>query len=197
MDMGGAINRVLAGLFIFVPMWLLLVVSLLCVTAAGGFDWLPANRVVLYAFVVFAAASMAVISAFLRFEPSGLGRLLHLIFSQLPLQVFPALTILLVILCLNPRPGMGIPLKSVIFPWFAIAAFNMAFCGGYVGYRLVLPGRNRVQIALDLIRHWNFNAKKELLAEVSELYPRHDFVKLVALCDCKSRAVREAAIAKI
>ena len=48
-DGGGA----LAGVLILVPMWLLLMAALLCVTASGGFDWLRLNSGWRYALDAF------------------------------------------------------------------------------------------------------------------------------------------------
>ena len=42
------------ALFILIPLWLLLMGALLCVTSSGGFDWLRLGRPALYAFTVAA-----------------------------------------------------------------------------------------------------------------------------------------------
>ena len=50
------------ALFILIPLWLLLMAALLCVTASGGFDWLRLGRPALSALTVAATLSLAVVS---------------------------------------------------------------------------------------------------------------------------------------
>ena len=61
------------ALYHLVPLWLLLMVALLCVTASGGFDWIRPNRPLLYALTVAAALALAAVS-FVFIPPQGLPR---------------------------------------------------------------------------------------------------------------------------
>lgn len=70
---------VMPALFILIPLWLLLMGALLCVTASGGFDWLRMGRPALYTFTVAAAFALAFvpfvfIALYIRpgFTPRGL-----------------------------------------------------------------------------------------------------------------------------
>jgi hypothetical protein len=53
-------------LYILIPVWLLLMGALLCVTASGGFDWLRLGRPALYALTVGAALSLAAVTFVFR-----------------------------------------------------------------------------------------------------------------------------------
>ncbi|MEO7966338.1 MAG: hypothetical protein ABIT38_20745 [Gemmatimonadaceae bacterium] len=192
-DGGGAI----AGLLILVPMWLLLVVALMSVTAAGGFSWLRLNRGVLQLLVVLATLAMAVVSFFLRFEqprhPSFLDRMI----GTLPIHLFPLLSIALVVLSLNPRLVTSIPLQLVNVPWTLIAALNLAGCGAFAGYKLLAAGASQVAGITHTFGR-SSELQREHLASIPTLDPQRDFTELVRLTsEYEGRAVRDAALAQL
>ncbi|MEO6324868.1 MAG: hypothetical protein ABIT01_11595 [Thermoanaerobaculia bacterium] len=194
-DGGGA----LAGIIILIPMWLLLMAGLACVVAGGGFDWLRLNRSWLYALTVLATLALAVVS-FARFEIALLppaGRVPRILAGSL-IHLFPLLTMLLVVLRLNPRLARGLPIHgAVMLPWTICAALSLAFCGGSIGYRAVAAGGIQVGGFIQ-----KFGSNSELsrtnLARIPGLDPKAEFTELVRLADeSQSRAVREAALAQL
>ncbi|MBK8612486.1 MAG: hypothetical protein IPN85_03190 [Flavobacteriales bacterium] len=90
------------ALYILVPIWVLMMVALLCMTASGGFDWIRLSRPKLYMLTVAAAFALATasylfIGLYLRpgFTPRGLySPFLYLILFS---------TVLLVVVSLNQK----------------------------------------------------------------------------------------------
>jgi hypothetical protein len=191
-DGGGA----LAGIIILVPMWLLLLAALLCVTASGGFDWLRLSRGWLHTLAVLAIVAMAIL-AFARFETvPNAGRITRILVNSL-IYVLPLLTILLVTINLNPRLAPGLPLKAVNLPWTICAGACLALCVGYVGYRAVAAGGNRIRGIGHTFSN-NSELGRKNLATIPTLDPQRDFTELVRFTgEFQSRDVREAALAQL
>ena len=192
-DDGGG---VLAGIILLLPMWLLLLGALLCVTAGGGLDSLRLSRTVINTLVVLAALSMTALS-FMCFEfprhPSFTTRLI----GRLPVYLFPAATMLLVILSLNPRLAPGFPLPPVKLTWLVCAGLSLALCGGLLGYRFVVSGTSHVTSLFSRLAKRGVS-DQEILATISTLDPQRDFTDLLKRTgEFESRAVREAALTRL
>lgn len=191
-DGGGA----LAGIFILVPMWLLLMTALLCVTTSGGFDWLRLGRGWLGALAVFAIIAMAIVS-FARFETvPNATRGTRLLVNSL-INVLPLLTLLLVTINLNPRFAPGIPLKWVSLPWIICAGTCLTLGVGFVGYRMAAAGGSRLRGIVHRLGN-NSELSRQFLATIPTLDPQRDFTELLRFTDdAHSGAVREAALAQL
>ncbi len=190
---GGAI---FAGAILLLPMWLLLMAALSCVTASGGFDWLRLSRGVLYGLTILATMAMAAVS-FLRFELSRQPSFIDRIVGSLPIHLFPILTLLLVVFSLNPRLTRGLPLQIVNLPWTLVAALNLAICGGFLGYRLVVAGTRQLA-GIGHRFQWSSGVARKHLAQIPEFDPERDFTELVRLThEFESHAVRDAAVARV
>jgi hypothetical protein len=191
-DSGG----VLAGLLIVVPMWLLLLVAVLCVVAGGGFDWLRLNRAGTYALVVLGTLSLAAVSLarFEMFPNAGLGtRLLR----AGPIHVGTLLTVGLVLFSLNPRLAPALPLRTVQLLWAACAGLALLLCGGLVGQQFVRAGGGRLAGLVHRIRNAG-PTSAEQLAQIATLDPHRDFDELLLLAGrFHGRAVRAAATARL
>ena len=183
-------------LFVLIPVWLLLMGALLCVTASGGFDWLRLGRPALYAFTVAATLALAVVSfvfiaLYIRpgFTPRGL-------YSPVIYLVHFA-TVLLVLLSLNQKFVPGIPVQWLRWPWTIFAALSLVACVGFGGYWIVRTGAGGVMGIAHRIRHPG-PSDQEILAKISTLDPQADFSGLLSRAgQYESRDVREAATARL
>jgi hypothetical protein len=189
---GGAI----AGLIILVPMWLLLWVALWCVTASGGFDWLPFNRPVLHALVIATTLALAVVSVvFMGMLPRS-GFLERIVICA-PIYLFPVATMLLAIPSLNPQLAPEITPQMFRLLWTVFAALSLAGGLSFVGYHAVRTGVGRVVGIAHRFGQVG-PSSSETLAKISTLDPEHDFADLLSLADpSKSRPVREAATTRL
>jgi hypothetical protein len=180
----------------WVPLWLLLMGALLCVTAGGGFDWLRLGRPALYSFTVAASGALAVVTfcfVGLYIRPGFTPRFLY----SPVIYLVPLATGLLVILSLNPRLASGMPTQWLRWPWTGFAAVSLVGCLGFFGYWLVRTGAGGVLGIAHRIRHPG-PSSAELLAQIAALDPQKDFEDLLRRANRhESREVREAATARL
>ncbi len=184
------------ALYILVPLWLLLMVALLCVTASGGFDWLRPGRPMLYALTVAAAGALAVVSFLfiaLYIRPGFTPRALYS--PVLYLVTFS--TVLLVVVSLNPKLASAIPTQWLHKPWTVFTAVSLVGCVAFFGYRLVTTGVG----GMAGMAHRMANpgpSSAQVLAQISTLDPETNFEDLLRLADGYQPAeVREAATARL
>lgn len=186
------------ALFILIPLWLLLLIALLCVTASGGFDWLRLGRTVLDALTVAASLALAVVTFVfiaLYIRPGFTPRLLYCPVIYL----LPLATMLLVVLSLNPKLASGIPIQWLRLPWTIFAALSLVACAGFFGHRLVRTGFGGMANLVHQIRHARENAPDHL-ARIPTLDPQSEFgfAELLGLADVyHDRETREAATARL
>lgn len=184
------------ALFILVPLWLLLMGGLLCMTASGGFDGLRLGRSGLHAFAVAASFALAVVtfaSVGLYIRPGFTPRAIYYpIICLVPLG-----TMLLVVLGLNPRLASAIPIQWVRLPWIVFTALSLAGCALFLGPRLVRAGMGGVAGLAHRIGNLGPSPQK-VLAEISALDPETEFVTLLWRTHRDAHpAVREAAAARL
>jgi hypothetical protein len=194
-DEGG--SGVFAGLLLILPMWLLLLVGLGCVSASGGFDGWGWPRYGVHAFMVCASLSMAVMS-FACFEFPRHRDLLVRLSGAVPVYTFPVATLVLVVLSLNPGLAPGIPVAPVRWIWFACAAFSLAIVGGYLVWR-VLWMRLRGGFAAVASRFRRSGPTEgEILSRIATLDSRDDFRELLRrAASFQGRTVRDAATRRL
>ncbi len=184
------------ALFILIPLWLLLMGALLCVSASGGFDWLRLGRPALYTLTVAAALALAVVTfvfvaLYIRpgFTPRGL-------YSPV-IYLVPLATVLLVLLSLNQKLAPGISMQWVRWPWTIFAALSLVACVGFFGYWIVRTGAGGVMGIAHRIRNPG-PSSEEMLAQISTLDPQRDFAELLSRTGPgESRVVREAVTARL
>jgi hypothetical protein len=183
-------------LFILVPVWLLMLGALLCVTASGGFDWLRLGRPAQYAFTVGAALALAVVSfvfiaLYLRpgFTPRGLySPVIYLVHFS---------TVLLVVLSLNPRLTFGTSMQWLRWPWTIFTVLSLVASLGFFGFWIVRKGKDGLRNLA-----WKIEAARtspgEALAHITTLDPEKNFDELLTGANRhQSREVREAATARL
>lgn len=183
-------------LFTLIPIWLLLLGALICVTAHGGFDWLRLGRPALFAFIIGASIALAAVSfvfvaLYLRpgFTPRGL-------YSPVIYLVHFA-TVLLVVLSLNPKLSSGVSLQWLRWPWTIFAALSLVVCLGFFGYWVVRTGRGGLQSFAQRVSNPRPSTEK-ILAHIATLDPENNFGDLLAGANrLQSREVREAATARL
>lgn len=191
-----SVGGLIAGLIILVPLWLLLLVGLLSVTATGGFDWLWFNRGALYLFVIAATLGMAVAS-FLFMGMTPRTPFFQGVVICAPVYLLPALSMVLVVLSLNPRLAPGIPPQVFRLPWITGAALSLMAGLGFAGYQLVRSGGNRLAGVSHRL-HESGPSAAEQLAKIAALDSQHDFADLLGLASqYYSRDTREAATARL
>lgn len=184
------------ALNILAPIWGLMMVALLCMTASGGFDWIKLGRGKLYLLTVAAAfalacASYVFIALYLRpgFTPRGLySPFLYLILFS---------TVLLVVVSLNQKLVPGVSVQWLLRPWTWFTALSLVgsliFAGNWI---INNSGRGLADVATRKIVL--LPATKEELAEIERLDPKNDFEKLVWKASrVEKPAVCEAATARL
>lgn len=189
---GGAI----AALILLLPMWLLLWGGVACVTASGGFDWLPFSRTALHRLAIVAALAMAIISlVFMGMTPNSGA--LERIAVCLPIYLFPLATTLLVISSLNPRFAPNVPPQLFRYVWLAFAVLSITVCISFVGYQVVRTARNQLAgVGYQLLQR--YPASEEVLEQISTLDAEINFDELLRRADpYENRDVREAATARL
>lgn len=186
------------ALYVLIPLWLLLLVALLCVTASGGFDWLRLGRTMLYPLAIAAGLALAVVTFVfiaLYIRPGFTPRLLYV-----PgILLVPLTTALLVVLSLNPRLASVFPIQWLRLPWTIFAALSLVICVGFFGHRLVNSGFGGVGNLVHRILNAR-DSSPEQLAKVATLDPQTEFgfTELLGLADVyHDRQTREAATARL
>lgn len=184
------------ALYHLVPIWLLLMVALLCVTASGGFDWLRLGRPMLYALTVAAAAALAVVSFVfiaLYIRPGFTPRSLYS--PLLWLIIFS--TVLLVVGSLNPKLASVVPTQWLHKPWTIFTSVSLVGCVAFFGYRLVTTGADGVMRITQGIMNPG-PPPAEVIARIATLDPDTSFQDLIRLADRSAPPqVREAATARL
>ena len=183
-------------LTILVPVWVLLMVALLCMTAGGGFDWIRLSRPKLYMLTVAAAFALATVSflfigLYLRpgFTPRGLySPVIHLMTFS---------TVGLVLLTLNQKLLPGVSMQWLLRPWTWFTALSLVgsliFSGHWIATNGV-PGLSG--IAMQFVRM--LPASEAELAQIAKLDPNDEFQELVWHANRdEKRAVCEAATARL
>jgi hypothetical protein len=184
------------ALYILVPLWLLLMVSLLCVTASGGFDWVRSGRPMLYVHTVAGALALAAVSFVfiaLYIRPGFTPRALY----SPVLYLVVLSTVLLVVGSLNPKLATAIPTQWLHKPWAIFTAVSLVGCVAFCGYWIVNTGVGGVhQIAHRMLNPGPPPA--EVIAKISTLDPENDFMDLLGFTDAHApNEVREAATARL
>ncbi|MGV3707763.1 MAG: hypothetical protein ACO1Q7_02910, partial [Gemmatimonas sp.] len=180
-------------LYVLIPVWLLLMTALLCVTASGGFDWLPFGRTGLYALTVAAALALGMLSFGLVASYIRPGFIPNVLFYVPLLLVFGG-TMLLVVTSLNPQPG--IPPRMVRLPWTLLSGLSLVISVVGGGYWLATAGVSTIK--LGIIRSLNAPSSTEALAKISTLDPQKDFYDLVGFTSRYAKPeIRDAAIARL
>lgn len=184
------------ALYILVPMWLLLMVALLCMTASGGFDWIRTSRPMLYALTVaasfaLAAVSFVFIALYIRpgFTPRGLySPVVYLVTFS---------TVLVVFFSLNQKLVAGFPTNWLIKPWTWFTALSLIGSLVFSAYWISTNGVPGLSgIATRVIRL--LPASEEELAQIAKLDPKNDFEKLLWHANGNEKpAVCEAATARL
>jgi hypothetical protein len=185
-----------AGFFVvaavFVVMWLLLLVGVCCAIASGELDSLRLARGWLYPLSFGAMLSMLALSL-LVFEFPNHPNFFTRWIGRVPFYIFPVATMLFIVLALNPRFASSLPLVPVKFTWLICAGLSLSLCGGYLGYRFVVPALGRTaSLASFLARRGETD--REIISKIATLDPQRDFADLLHWANqYQSRAVREAA----
>ena len=184
------------ALYILAPIWVLMMVALLCMTASGGFDWIRLSRAKLYLLTLAAAFALATASylfvgLYLRpgFTPRGLySPFLYLILFS---------TVLLVVVSLNQRLVPGISVQWLLRPWTWFTALSLVgsliFSGQWIAHN---GGRGLSGIATRIIVL--LPATEEELAQVQQLDPKDDLETLLRRANRDEKpAVCAAATARL
>jgi hypothetical protein len=187
------VTPVLYGL---IPLWLLLLVALLCVTATGGFDWLRLGRPLLYVLTAaasFALAAVTFVFIALYIRPGFSPRFLY----SPVIYLVPLGTMLVVLLSLNARLAAVIPAQWLRVPWAVFATVSIVAGLGFLGFRFVNSGFGGIaDFAHRVMNARNYDS--EHLTKIATFDPKQDFTDLLDFASqYKSPAVREAATTRL
>lgn len=180
-----------------IPMWLLLLVALLCMTASGGFDSLRLSRPLLYAFAVGASVALATVTFVfiaLYIRPGFTPRVIY----TPGIHLVPFATGLLVVSSLNQELAPGFPIQWLRWSWTVLAAMSLVLCVAFVGSRLVKTGFGVREIVRHVLTARDHSA--EHLARIASLDPRSEdgFLQLLDLANrYRDRKTWEAATARL
>lgn len=180
-----------------IPMWLLLMGALLCMTAGGGFDTLPLGRPVLHALAVAASGALALLHFVFIALYIRPGMMPRAIFAP-AMYLTPISTGLLVVLSLNQASGPA-PTTWLSWPWMMFVALGLVGGAGFLGHRCV----HAIRAALTHLARRLANARDgapEDQARIAALDPRSDFgfSELLGLASAyRPRQTREAATARL
>lgn len=183
-------------LYTLVPLWLLLMTALLCMTASGGFDWLRLGRPALYVLTIattlsLAAATFVFVGLYIR--PGMTSRALYYPF----ICAVPLTTLLLVLLSINPGLKSGSAPGWLRLPWAIFAALSMAACIVFAGNWLIRNGEAGLAMFAQIFVQLAGSSQEELDA-VAEMDPDRDFDSLLLRANSEaSNAMREAATARL
>ncbi|MEO6244136.1 MAG: hypothetical protein ABIQ12_01765 [Opitutaceae bacterium] len=184
------------ALTILIPLWLGLMVALLCATASGGFDWLRLGRPALYTLTVAATLALAAVSFVLIGLYIRPGITPSAIYSP-PLYLVHFATMLVVVLSVNPRLTLGFSPQVIRLPWSIFAGLSLVAGVGFGGYWLVHTGVGTMAGIAHRLRHPG-PSSQEILAKIATLDPQTDFGDLIGRANqYESREVREAATARL
>ena len=182
------------ALFILIPMWLLLMIALLCVAGSGGFDWLRLGRPATNVLTVAATLSLGVVSFVFVACYLTPGFIPPILYCP-PIYLLPIATMLVVISSFNPQFGNSPQLFSL--PWTIVAALSLFACICFGGYFLVRTGTNVVAGITHRLCRPGLSTK-DILAKISTLDPEADFSDLISRATRYDRPeVREAATARL
>ena len=187
----------LVGIFLLVPMWLLLLAALCCTIASGTFDGLRFSRGWLYTLGIGAILSMLALS-FMCFEFPNHPNFWTRFVGRVPVYVFSAATLLVVALSLNPSFSASIPLVPIIRVWYVCAGLSLLLCGGYVAHRFLLGGLIQRVGAVAYRFGQRGPSDQDILNQLGTLRPVEDFEALLRRGGPhESRSVREAAAGRL
>lgn len=184
------------ALFILAPLWLLLLVALLCVTASGGFDSLRLGRPALH--VLVSGATIALGALMFVFVASYVrpGFIPRALFSP-PAFLIPLATMLVAVLSLNPKLGAVVPLPALRMTWVVFAGLCLTIGVVVGGYFLLRAGSAGVSGLARSIANPG-PSSKDLVAKIATLDPQRDFSELLERASVYSNnEVREAATARL
>lgn len=189
---------VMPALFVLIPLWLPLLVALLCMTASGGFDWLRVGRPALHALTVAAGlalggATFVFLALYIR--PGFTPRFLY----TPGIYLVPLTTALLVVLSLNPRLASAFPLPWLRLPWTLFTALSLVLCVGFLGHRLVSTGLGGLGFFVRQVLSARQNAPAQL-TKIPTLDPHSEvgFAELLGLAGVHhDRQTRAAATARL
>lgn len=165
------------ALSILLPIWVLMMIALLCMTASGGVDWIQLSRPKLYMLTVAAAFALATasylfIGLYLRpgFTPRGLySPFLYIILFS---------TVLLVVVSLNQKLVPGVSVQWLLRPWAWLTALSLVgsliFSGQWIANN---GGRGLSGIAMRIVVL--LPATEEELAQIDRLDPKDDLESLL------------------
>lgn len=165
------------ALYILAPIWVLMMVALLCMTASGGFDWIRLSRTKLYLLTVAAAFALATasylfIGLYLRpgFTPRGLySPFLYLILFS---------TVVLLVVSLNQKLVPVVSVQWLLRPWTWFTALSLVGSLIFSGHWIATNGvRGLSGIAVRIIVL--LPATEEELAKVHQLDPKNDLESLL------------------
>ncbi len=180
-----------------IPVWLLLLVALLCMTASGGFDSLRLSRPWLYTFAVGASVALATVTFVfiaLYIRPGFTPRAIY----TPGIYLTPFVTGLLVVLSLNQKFAPGLPIHWLRWPWTIFAALSLFLCVAFVGHRLLSSGFGVREIVRRVLTARDTGP--EHLAKIATLDPRDEdgFLTLLNLANrYHDRKTQDASTARL
>lgn len=183
-------------LFALIPIWLLLMVALFCVTGSGGFDWLRLGRPVLYALNVIASFSLGVvmfvfIACYIR--PGFIPRV---IFAP-GFYLIPLAVALLVIVSLNQKHLPTTPVLLLRWAVTIFAALSIILCVAFFGRRLLSSGFSDLRMFVARVLAARERAPEQL-EKIPTLDPQSEFDDLMKQTrSTETRKVRTAALARL
>ena len=187
------------GIFVLVPLWLLLTIALSVVTARGGLDWLPVRRGGQHLLVVLAGLAMLTTSLF-----GFLGRVEHA--SQLPGVsrpflgwadlVLPLVALVFLLLTLNEHLGAAVPAGVYRIPFAVGAAAALLHGGALLGEWFVRAQQSALARVEEEAAFYEKN-RRTMVERLKSLDPEKDLAELLDASAHTDPETREVVHAKL
>ena len=183
-------------LYVLIPLWLLLMVEMFCVTARGGFDGLPLGRTSQHVLIALGTLSLGALSFVfigLYMRPGFTPRALY----SPVIYLVPLSTVLLGVLSLNPRLTGGMSIQWLRIPWVLGAGLCLTICAGLLGFQAIRTAGGAVAFLVQRIANPG-PSSQEVVAQISALDPETQFEELLWKASHHSgRAICTAATARL
>jgi len=187
------------GLFVLVPLWLLLTLALSVATARGGLEWLPVRRGSQHALVLLAGLALLATSFFAfigRIEPGSQLPLVSRPFLAWADLVLPLVTIGFLMLTVNASLGASVPAAVYRAPFALLAGLSLVHGVALLGEWAVRSQQAQVaRVQSEEARMSNF--EREMLERIKTLEPEKDLAELLDRADHPNPEIHAEVLAKL
>jgi hypothetical protein len=187
------------GIFVFLPLWLLLTIALSVATARGGLDWLPVKRGGQHALVILAGIALLATSLFGffgRVENAGQLPVVSRLFLGWADLVLPLVTIAFLVLTVNASLGASVPAVVYRAPFAVLAGLSLIHGVALLGEWFVRSQQAQIaRVESEAKMYSDF--EREMLERLKTLDPEKDLAELLDRADHSNPEIHAVVLAKL